>query len=256
MDSCPCKMPKFFIEPDAVKENVISIKGSDAIHMTRSLRLKPGEPVSIVSKDGIEYKTVFSGINNNEVTLDILEKGIAITEPPVKVSLFQGVPKGDKMDEVVQKCIETGVFEITPVITDRTVVRINTEQEGIKKAQKWQKTSREAAKQCGRGIIPQVCPPVSFKKAVDIIKNENFDVCIMPYEMESEKRLKDLLKFLLKSCKIAVVIGPEGGFSENEVKLARDYGIHTITLGPRILRTETAGAVMLSIIMYELGDIG
>jgi 16S rRNA (uracil1498-N3)-methyltransferase len=174
------------------------------------------------------------------------------SEPNIYVTLFQGIPKSDKMDLIVQKCVELGVSKIVPVITERTVVKIDNQKDAIKKTDRWQKIILEAAKQCNRGIVPKIELPVSFEVALKTAAEA--ELALIPYEKEADNGLRRYLKQGTK--RISVIIGPEGGFTENEIKKAEGLGIMPITLGPRILRTETAGITMLSILMYELGDVG
>jgi 16S rRNA (uracil1498-N3)-methyltransferase len=158
------------------------------------------------------------------------------------------------MDMIIQKCTELGIVKIVPVITERTIVQIKDKKAETKKIQRWQKVADSAAKQCKRGVIPKVTQPVSFEEMIHNLST--YDLKIIPYEQERKEGLKNILSTNKEYKKVAIIIGPEGGFEQDEVIKAQNAGITSITLGPRILRTETAGFVALSILMYEIGDLG
>lgn len=247
-------MHRFFVSQDAIDNNSISIDGEDAIHISRVLRLKCGEAIIICDTEGKEYECTIRAIDRNNVRCSIIEKRDVTSEPPFKVHLYQGIPKAAKMDLIIQKCTELGIAEVVPVDTERVVVKLENEKEFSGKIARWQRIAEEAAKQSNRGRIPLVSNPISLCEAIDRIKK--YDLAIMPYEKEVSTSLKHILRGKNNIKNIGFFIGPEGGFSEQEARIAQENGIMPVTLGPRTLRTETAGFVCLSIIMYELGDIG
>jgi len=243
-------MPRFFVKPENILSDSIIIDGDDVKHIKNVLRLRCNDIITLCDGMGTDFTARIEKFESNLIYADIIDRRKNTTEPPIEVTLFQGVPKSDKMDLIVQKSVELGVTRIVPVITDRTVVVFRTEKDKESKAARWQRIAMEAAKQSNRGIIPIVDLPLNFKKALEYSKKVQLG--IIPYEKENEKSLKRVLKGSgAKS--IAVFIGPEGGFSQDEVDEAVSAGIISVTLGPRILRTETAGIAVLSAVMYEYG---
>lgn len=243
-------MRSFFTEPENVKEDVI-ILTEDASHIKKVLRMQPGDEVLVFDGTGAEYLSEIEEIELNLVKCRIKDKKISESEPQVKVTVFQGIPKADKMEQIIQKCVELGVFCIVPVKTDRCIAKVKDNE----KIKRWNKISREAVKQCGRGVVPKVMEPVSFKDALNLMKE--MDVSLMPYEVlghDGEHGLKEILKDNKNAREIGIIIGPEGGFSDSEAKLAGESGIKTIGLGKRILRTETVASSVLSVIMYEYDE--
>lgn len=246
-------MPRFFIDQKDIFDNYIIISGEDFNHIKNVLRLNCGDRITICDGKGNDYISVIQNIETKNIFADIVEVQKNRNEAPINVTLYQGIPKSDKMDFIIQKSVELGVGKIVPVITERTVVRLNDKKDIDNKVRRWQRISLEAAKQCNRGIVPVIDTPVKFSAA--LVQNKEFDLSLIPYEKEVCKGLKGSIKKSNIS-NIAVLIGPEGGFSENEIEAAVLEGINPVTLGPRILRTETAGIAVLSILMYELGDVG
>ncbi|MBM7614658.1 16S rRNA (uracil(1498)-N(3))-methyltransferase [Alkaliphilus hydrothermalis] len=251
-------MNRFFVEASQINEATkeILIEGEDVKHISKVLRLSEGDNVEIC--DGISYEYIgrIKSIDKNNVFLSIVEKKGVEREAPVKITLYQGVPKATKMDIIIQKTTEMGIAEIVPVTTQRTVVQFHNDKDREKKTERWQKIAQEAAKQSKRGIIPKIHMPISFGEALEHgLKNQ---LNIMAYELEEEKGLKSLLLDEKYSGvkEIGIWVGPEGGYSETEVADGLKEGLKSITLGPRILRTETAGFALLSMIMYEIGDLG
>jgi len=243
------QLHKFFVNPNDVNDYKIRIM-EDAGHISRVLRLNVGDEILIFDGIGTEYDCVLDIVGKSECVATIIEKRPCRGEPKTKVILFQGIPKSGKMELIIQKCVELGISEIYPTITKRTVVKFDNEKDKTNKTERWQKVSTEAAKQCGRGIVPIVHLPIEFDKAIETAKN--LDLAIMPYEMLNGK--KDLRTVLSnnKNCDtIGFFIGPEGGFCETEAEIAKSNEIHLAGLGERILRTETAAITTLSIIMYE-----
>lgn len=245
-------MRKFFVKNEDIKDGIARINGDDAHHIINVLRFKIGTKL-IISDGKNQYVVSVIDIENSSVILKIIEEYNQVVESPINITLYQGLPKSDKMDLIIQKCTEIGIKKIVPVETEFSTIKIK-EKNIYNKISRWKKISLEASKQSGRSIVPDVLMPVGFKDALESL-NE-FDLCLIPYEKETNMRLKDVLKKNFDAKNICVFIGPEGGFSENEIMAAIEYGAIPVTLGPRILRTETAGIVTSSIILYELGDLG
>lgn len=241
-------MPKFFIRQNQINGNEITIYGDDAFHISHSLRMAKGERVTVCDMQCNEYDCVLSGFDAESVKAEIVSSHKVNNEPPVKVFLFQALPKGDKMDTVIQKAVECGVYEITPFESERCIVKAKSDTE-VRKTERRNKISVEAAKQSGRGYIPQVNSTVDFKTAVS--KASECDLSIMCYEGEEQFSLKKLLSEASSANTVSVLIGSEGGFSVDEVEYAIGHGMKTVSLGKRILRTETASAFVLSCIVYE-----
>lgn len=247
-------MSRFFVEPSDIQGRYIYITDkNDLHHIKKVLRLKPGSEVDISDKMDWEYRAKIEKIQDEQVVLLILDKQKFAREPETKITLYQGIPKGGKMEEIIQKSVELGVYSIVPVFMDRTVVV--DKGNFAKKMNRWQKISDEAVKQCRRGIIPQVEEPVDFKQAVDRLAN--YDIVIFPYENEENRTIKDCLKNYMQtgkghSAEAAVIIGPEGGFSQKEAEMLAEQNILSVSLGKTILRTETAGPATIAMIMYEL----
>ena len=241
-------MPKFFVRQDRIENNKITITGDDAFHISRALRMAKGEHITVCDMQCNEYDCVLSEFNPDSVVAEIAGCHKIDNEPPVKVFLFQALPKGDKLDTVIQKAVECGVFEITPFESERCVVKSKPEAEE-RKTERRNRISLEAAKQCGRGYIPQVNPTVSFDEALK--RAAACDLGIFCYEGENENSLKTLLRENPAATTISVLIGSEGGFSIGEVGAAIEKGMKSVSLGKRILRTETASSFVLSCIAYE-----
>lgn len=242
-------MPKFFLPQGssyAVGDTVI-INGDDAFHISRTLRMKSGEEINLTSTDGTEYKTVIEYIDRDTVHLNVLSVSLNQSEPKIFSRLFQALAKGDKMETVIQKAVELGVSEIYPVESSRCVVQLD-EKRASKKLERWQKISEEAAKQCGRGIIPKVYAPIPYSTALsEMVKSDLYFIC---YETSLENNPRALLsKGGFES--VAFFIGPEGGISPKEIEEAHSMNIPDVTLGKLILRTETASSAVLSMILYE-----
>ncbi len=244
-------MHRFFVDSSAIESDKVVITGDDAHHLSRVLRIREDEEVTVCDKAGTDYLCSVREITQNEVVLWILKKAPSISEPPVRITLYQGVPKGDKLETVIQKCVELGAVKIVPVAMKRCVALIK-DKDKAKKQERMQKIAFEAAKQCGRAIIPEVGEAVSFEKAVS--EAFAFDLKLLPYEGEKENSIKTVLKKNTNAKDICIFIGPEGGFDSSEVERALESGFEIVTLGPRILRTETAPIAAVSAVLYELGD--
>ena len=243
-------MPKFFVEKEDFKDGYILIKDEDAIHINSVLRMKINDEIICCDNNSNDYRCLITQLDKKLVKASILEKFKNENEHSIKVTLYQGISKGERMELTIQKCVEGGIDKIVPVITDYTAVNFKGKEE--KKIKRWNKISESAAKQCGRGKIPVVENIMNFKDAVNYALKYNENI-IFPYEKEEENSLKNAVKSII-SGSIAVFIGPEGGFSQEEIQFIKEKGIKTISLGKRILRTETAGLVTLVIILYELED--
>ncbi len=249
-------MPRFFIDNGGcISDDTIIISGEDARHISRSLRMKIGEAVDVSDFSGYIYSCRISGFTDEDVRLEILEKKLCDSEPDVKVRVFQALPKGDKLDTVIQKCTELGAYDFTPVLTSRCISRPD-DKSAKKKCERWQKISQEAAKQCGRGIIPKVNDVCSFDKAVSELSECTLG--IMCYECEDgysiKKCIDDNIAKLSDGAEIGIFIGPEGGIAPDEAEKAKNAGIVTAGLGKRILRTETAPLFAVSAIMLLTGN--
>lgn len=246
-------MHRFFVKRSDISGEIITIRGEDLKHIKSVLRLKEGEQVSICDGEETDYIAKIESIDSQEVVLSVQESFRSKGEAPVSLKLYQGLPKGDKMELIVQKCTELGVAEIVPMATKRAVVKLSDAKKTGKKLERWQKIAEEASKQSKRGRIPVVNRLVTIKEAIAELPED--DLVLMLYEAEEKQSLKEILKNYSGE-RISVFVGPEGGFDESEVEALRASGAKVVSLGKRILRTETAGLVASAIIMYELGDLG
>ena len=244
-------MYQFFVEPSQIQGTKVVITGNDVNHIKNVLRMQPGEEIAVSNgEDGKEYRCGIEELNEDEIVCTlrfVKEDGV---ELPSRIYLFQGLPKADKMELIVQKAVELGVYEIIPVATKRAVVKLD-EKKAKSKITRWQTISEAAAKQSKRRMVPEIHSVMSFKEAVNYAKE--MPVKLIPYELaEGMEKTKELISNLKPGEDIAIFIGPEGGFEESEIQAALENGIEPITLGKRILRTETAGFTVLSWIMYQL----
>ena len=243
-------MHHFFVTPEQVRENQIYIEGSDVNHMKNVLRMKIGEELQVSDGENKKYRCKIEAFTEREVCVTILEELKSDTELPSKLYLFQGLPKSDKMEWIVQKAVELGVWEIIPVATKRAVVKLD-EKKAAKKVERWNSISESGAKQSGRTVIPEVKQVMSYKEALAYAKQ--LDVVLIPYELaEGMQETKQLIRSINPGQSVGIFIGPEGGFEQEEIGLAMESGATPVTLGKRILRTETAGLTMLSVLMYHL----
>lgn len=244
-------MYHFFVDPSAIVGTTITITGKDVNHIKNVLRMKPGEEISVSSTESSsEYRCIVRELTDDSITCElafIKEEG---NELPSKIYLFQGLPKSDKMELIIQKAVELGTFEIIPVEMKRCVAKLE-EKKAASRVTRWQGISEAAAKQSKRTVIPTVTMPMSFKEAVK--KASECDIKLVPYEMaDGMDYTRELLKSIVPGQSIAIFIGPEGGFERSEIELAEANGFKIITLGKRILRTETAGMVLISNLMMML----
>lgn len=278
-------MARVFVDSEQIEGGIVTITDKDDIHhITRVLRLGCGDRIDVSDKTEYEYEceiiapgegsTKPDGTKPNGVQAEgailakVIESRKFAREPGVKVTLFQGIPKSGKMESIIQKCVELGIYEIVPVWTERTVV--TDKGNFAKKIDRWQKIAGEAVKQCRRGIIPEIACDMKLKDAASMFSA--YDLVMLAYEGEEKLSIKDCIERSIKDCpdgcpetvcasdlkhtagpaNIAIIIGPEGGFSDGEAKFLTEAGAHSVTLGKTILRTETAGPAMLAMIMYAL----
>lgn len=244
-------MYHFFVDPGQIQGTQILITGKDVNHIKNVLRMRIGEEVSVGNgMDGKEYRCAIDTFEEDSVVCKLLfvkEDGV---ELPVKVTLFQGLPKADKMELIIQKAVELGVYEIVPVATKRCVVKLDAKKEASKIA-RWQAIAEAAAKQSKRAVVPRICSVMTMGEAIQ--EASKMEHRIIPYELaEGMNKTKEIFSSFTPGNSVAVFIGPEGGFEEKEVEAAAAAGVEPISLGKRILRTETAGFTVLSWIMYEL----
>ena len=243
-------MPRFFIAGTNLAGDMAILKGRDAEHV-RVLRLRPGEDVILCDGQGTDYKCRLVYADKEQAEAEILEVVPCSAEPSVKVTVLCGLPKGDKTDYIIQKCVEAGASEIAFFLSDRCVARPG---EPEKKLERWQRIAEEAAKQSGRGIIPQVSWAGDFAGALDAaIKTE---LPLFMYETGEREALNAVLEANKEVKTAAIVTGPEGGFAEFEAKLAKIAGLRVCSMGERILRCETAPVVAVSALMYATGNLG
>ena len=245
-------MQRFFVEPHQIDEGNQSIRvvGSDVNHMKNVLRMKAGEEVWISDGEEKEYHCEITCFEDEEAVLKILEALESEYELPNKIYLFQGLPKGDKMELIIQKAVELGVHEIIPVEMKRCVVKLDAKK-ADKKIARWQQISESAAKQSKRMLIPEVHSVMTYKEAMKYAAE--LDVALVPYELaKGMKETRELISAIQPGQSVGIFIGPEGGFEEAEIELALESGAKPITLGKRILRTETAGLTILSVLMFQL----
>lgn len=246
-------MYHFYTDKANISEKTISIFGEDVNHIKNVLRMKEGEEIIICDSEGTDYHSKIVSLGKDEVVAEILDSGISEAELPFRVHLFQGLPKKDKMEMIIQKSVELGVHEIIPVMTRRVIVKIDDKKKEESKIKRWQAISESAAKQSGRGIIPHISGCMSFKEALS--KAQKMDKILIPYENADSSPLgmkasRELLQNIPEGSDVAVFIGPEGGFEPEEVEEAISSGASAISLGKRILRTETAGMMLLSVIGF------
>lgn len=254
-------MRRFFTEPENVNtQDETLVICEDASHISKVLRYECGERILVFDGSGYEYEAELVEITKAFSKCRIINKKKSRLEPKTSVTIFQGIPKSGKLDVIVQKAVELGVYEIVPVRMARSVAKISDDKKGVQKIDRLNKISREAAKQCGRGLVPKVSMPIPFKSMLDLL--ENYDLSLMLYEElghSGARNLKNVLKGNTDAMNIAIIIGPEGGFSDSEAELVQevssDQNVFCVGLGERILRTETAGSTALSIIMYEKDEI-
>lgn len=245
-------MTHFFISSDQIKENTVILQGEDRHHLVNVLRQGPGGEVVVLNGKGEEYLVRIKEVTPELVIGEIIEKLERQTEPGVKITLVQSLPKADKFEWILQKNTELGVARFQPVITERSNIKLTPEARE-RKQERWRRIIKEAAEQSGRRIIPELEPIRCWDEVIADFKDE---LVLIPWEGERTRSLKQVLKSLkVQPERITVLIGPEGGFSVGEVEKARDKGAIPVTLGPRILRTETAGLVVTAALFYHFDDL-
>ncbi|WP_270646413.1 16S rRNA (uracil(1498)-N(3))-methyltransferase [Paeniclostridium hominis] len=247
-------MDRFFVEKKNVnlENNTCIIEGEDVKHISKVLRCRVGEELEICDNDNNEYICEITNIDKSQVNLNILKRVDIKRESDLKIKVYQGLPKGPKMEMILQKLTEVGVDEIILVQTKRTVVKVDDKKED-KKIERWERIIYEAAKQSKRGKIPKLRGVLSFKETLADMKENDFNIA--PYENEKTKTIKQAIKGKDIN-NIGIFVGPEGGFEDTEINAIEEIGGQSVSLGPRILRTETASLVASSIVLYELSDLG
>jgi 16S rRNA (uracil1498-N3)-methyltransferase len=238
--------PRFFISPDQVIGEHITISGEDVRHIATVLRMKTGDELLLCDGEGTEYSAKIAQVSKSEITTEVKARSKREISSP-RITLCQGLPKSDKMDWIVQKATELGVASIIPLVTERTVVKIRDEE---KRVARWQKIAREAAMQSNRPDIPTVGAVIPYRDLFQTLKPEPLTLLLLPWE-EGTLPIRDIVRANAGCRNVIVLIGPEGGFSAQEADAAGEQGFHLVSLGPAILRTETAAVAVLSMLLYE-----
>lgn len=240
-------MPRFPVDEKNIDGAKASITGTDYKHIVKVLRMKEGDAITLFDENSMEYEGRISKVGSKEIAVDIVSSRKVETDSPLRITLMQGLPKGDKMDYIVEKATEIGVHAIVPVVTERSQVRT------ADKKKRWERIAVEASKQCGRTKPPAIENTLNFLEAIKYNQNNGLAIIL---HVGSQVSLKNFLNNPLQHpTDIIVLIGPEGGFTEKEVLLATELGFTSLGLGPRTLRTETAGLAVLSIIQFQHGDL-
>ncbi|MFB0526490.1 MAG: 16S rRNA (uracil(1498)-N(3))-methyltransferase [bacterium] len=256
-------MPHFFVSSKDIKGNKVLITGGEAKHIITVLRKREGDKIDIFDGYGNEFTVRILEIDRSaglpRVKAEIITKKRRETEPKLKITLFQSVPKGNRLDFVIQKSTEIGIAEIVPIITERTIVRLDCKK--IKqKTLRWQRIAQESAKQSRRSAVPKVGPVLDFSQALKEFSKRKPQMGVIAWETEERNHLREVLRSSvgggISKLPLAIFIGPEGGFTPEEVEKAKRAGLRPVSLGPRILRSETAGLVVAIAALYESGDIG
>ena len=243
-------MHRFFVEPSQIKEKEIIITGPDVNHIRNVLRMRTGEEVLVSNGQGTDFHCKLTDICEASVTASMMWRLDGNAELPCPITLFQGLPKGDKLEWIIQKCVELGAVRIVPMRTRRAVVKLDAKKEQARQ-KRWTGISKSAAKQSGRGMVPKIGPVLDFSQAVR--EAAELDVCLIPYELaEDMEHTREICSAIRPGQSVGILIGPEGGFEEAEVAEAIEAGAKPITLGQRILRTETAGMALISVLAYLL----
>ncbi len=245
------KMHRFFIETPQMNQDMITITGGDVNHIKNVLRMVPGDQICVISgMDSNEYYCEITSLDSSRVDVKVLEIRQSENELENRIILFQGLPKSDKMELIVQKAVELGVTEIVPVAMARSIVKLDAKKEA-NKLKRWNSIAESAAKQSRRLIIPEVKNVYSYQNALEYAKD--LDIKLVPYELaDTMERTREIMRSIKPGQSIGIFIGPEGGFETEEVDKAMAIGAQPITLGKRILRTETAGLVTLAMLVYNL----
>lgn len=246
-------MPRFFVSAAQISDNVVTLVGDDAHHIARSLRMAVGELITVCDDRAIEYECKLSLFEQDKrVLAEIVSSAPSATEPPFDAVLFQALPKGEKFDSIIQKAVECGVYEIVPFQSSRCIAKAKADGEADKTKRRC-RIAAEAAKQSGRGRVPEVKPTVSYEQMLAMASE--CDLCLFCYEGEGTETLASILQSaqdLPARPRIAVIVGSEGGFSPEEAARANEAGMKMTGLGKRILRTETAAPFVLGCLVYQL----
>lgn len=254
--------PRFFVQPEEIRRDEgnlsVVLNDENAHHARRVLRLQPGDSIWIADGTGYDYAGEITAMDRDGVRVSLREPIASLGEPATQITLFQGLPKSDKMDWVVQKAAEVGIRSVVPVRAERSVVHLS-DAKAVGRAERWKRIAGAAASQAGRSLIPTVQQPVSLQHAIEAWRLEAPDgLLLVPWEEERSKGLREILRHLSEPLPrhVGIVIGPEGGLTQDELTLTGNLGGHACTLGPRILRTETAGTVVAALVLYEFGEMG
>jgi 16S rRNA (uracil1498-N3)-methyltransferase len=242
-------IPRLFVSNDQIRGKTALIEGSDVNYLKNVMRLKVGDEITVVDTKSREFSSKITSLDKDSVTAEFYFEKHPMSEPKIQFTLAQGLPRSQKMDMIVQKATELGVYRIIPLVTERSIVKLD-EERADSKVERWGKIAKEAAEQSGRLLIPMIDTPKGIKDILSM-KTE-FDAFIVLWEMEKETSLKTFLRNKPTSGNVLMVIGPEGGLSLSEVDSMKKAGFTTVTIGSRILRTETAAIAVLSMISYEL----
>lgn len=254
--------PRFFVDPSEIEvregHEVVVLKGEAAHHITRVLRMQPDDPLWVCDGTGKEYPGRITELRKEAVTVALGAPQSAVGEPAFRITLFQGLPKSDKMDWIVQKAAEVGVHTVVPLRAERSVINLS-DSKAIGRTERWRRIAEAAAAQAGRGRVPVVEPPTGVQEALTAWRQQAPEgLLVLPWEEERERGIRSLItaKKSTMPQEIGILIGPEGGLTADEIQFAAQLGGEVCTLGPRILRTETAGTVVAALILYELGEMG
>jgi len=242
---------RYFCSDESIKDNNVFVTGGDARHLKTILRAHVGDVISILTENH-EYTAEIVHMENDDILCTLQDEVMKNNETNINITLCQGIPKQTKMETIIQQNVEVGVKAFIPLITERTVVKLNDKDREFKKLDRWQKIAKESAKQSKRNMIPQVENIMTVKELVSRLRIEGAEV-IVPYELEDVKLLKNVLIEPKKN--YYIVIGPEGGFDNKEIEMFKEIGAHIVTLGKRILRTETAGLVTSAVILYACNEM-
>jgi len=244
-------MFRYFCLDENIENNKVVVTSGDARHLKTILRAQLGDIISIVTTSH-EYNAEIISIESDDIICELKDEVMRNNETNINITLCQGIPKLTKMETIIQQNVEVGVKTFIPLVTERTVVKLNEKDRELKKLERWQKIAKESAKQSKRNIVPHVENIMTIKELISKLKDENAEI-IVPYELEDVKLLKDVLDKPKKN--YYIVIGPEGGFDNKEIEMFKEIGAHIVTLGKRILRTETAGLVTSSVVLYACNEM-
>ncbi|OPY56387.1 MAG: Ribosomal RNA small subunit methyltransferase E [Pelotomaculum sp. PtaU1.Bin035] len=245
--------PRFFVSPEQIDGGRVYLKGPDVVHLAKVLRMGAGESLTVLDGRGKTYLAVIKEVGRDKVTCTINKELPGTAVPSFKVTLVQGIPKGDKMDLIIQKGTELGLSKVIPLLCERVVVKLEGDKP-LRRRERWQRIALEAAKQCRRPDVPEISEPTSWEQALAALPPGV--AALIPWEEEITGSLREFFHRNPAPEEIYIFIGPEGGFTRAEVERARFHGVCPVTLGPRILRTETAGLAVLSVVLYQWGDLG